>query len=114
MSSPEMLNEKNWLKWRDIILDKALEFGDAGRTIKTSKATEFRTPMRTDERECATGVILSRLNAAIIVRNRTQQLIDEGSEEDEAASEAALLFEPAFDDDDCIGLPELLEAKKEV
>ena len=103
----DLLTEKNWHKWREEILDKGLEFGDAGRSVRLRKAPDFRMPQLQDERFIATGEVFSREVAAERVARLVENFVAEGHSEEEATLRATALFEPVFENE-----AEYVEARK--
>ena len=107
----ELLNDKNWAKWSSDIIDKGLEFGDAGRSIRTGVKPDFRNPLLSDERQISSGIVMTRAQAAAIVNELTQEMLldDEDRDPDEAQAEAAASFEPVYESES-----ELQEARRQL
>ena len=96
-SLEHLLTDKNWLHWRDVVLDKGLEFGVAGRSIRLRKVPEFRMPNLMDERLISTGEVFTREIAAARVVWAVEEFVLEGVPEHIANARAAALFEPVYD-----------------
>ena len=107
----ELLSDKNWAKWSSEVIDKGLEFGDAGRSIRTGVKPDFRNPSLSDEREITSGIVMTRAQAAAIVNELTREILlnDEDKDPGDAHAEAAATFEPVYESES-----ELQEARRQL
>ena len=103
----QLLNDKNWLRWRDEMMDKGLEFGEAGRSVRLRKIPDFRTPQLKDEVLLSTGEIFTHEVAAAKVVLLVEDGILEGLTNEDATMRVASLFEPVYENE-----AELSEARK--
>ena len=76
----ELLRDQNWLRWRDDILDKGLEYGEAGRAVRLRANPNFRMPQLTDERHIVTGEVMSKEVAMNKIKEIADQLLADDDE----------------------------------